>query len=622
MALVRVASAPGIQRDGTSLSSQAYSDGVWCRWQRGLPRKMGGYKVTQAYLTAVSRALITQAQNGFRYVTSGHQSGLDQFTMDNFGVSSTVSNPTFPVSVGVQTISAVASSSGGVAVYTGTFPSGAANAFRGQGFTVAGFVATPANNGTFIVTASTTTTLTLNNTLAVAEAHAATATVVNPISGVTASQLNSWQFDTQFDNQSNSTLLFSFCGQNLLDPANAANFPVYYQNVYSPGGAVTQLYGYGTGSDGHTGTQQALFPNGVSGGLVSIAPYLILYGNNGFFAWSAPGFPTDFTGTSLGSLSVGATEITNQKIIKGLPLRGGGGLSPNGIFWSVDSVVRATFTGINSGTWNFDQLTCQSSILNDRSVIENNGSFFWAGTDRFLMFNGAIREIPNQYNLNWFYDNINQASAGKTFVMKIPRYGEIWWCYPRGNSVECSHAVIYNYREGIWYDTPLPNTGRSSGLHADNLVGNIMGGLLPYSSSVSGTPTTYFNLWEHEQGTDEINGQFPVSVPSSFTTSAFTNFNANPPNDLSVTINSIQPDLLMTGDMTVTAIKQNNANAAPYTGNSAVIYANPVNQLDNITNLKDTAKIINLQFSSNVLGGNYQMGQTMADIGTDGGRDT
>lgn len=544
MALVRVASAPGIQRDGTSLASKAYSDGVWCRWQRGLPRKMGGYKVTQAYLTAISRALITQAQSGFRYVSSGNQNGVDQFTMDNFGVSSSVSNPTFP---------------------------------------------------------STT--------------HPTTA-------GLTPSPLNTWQFDTQFDNQSGNTLLFSFCGQNLLDPANAANFPVYYQNVYLPGQAPTQVAGFGTGSDGHGGTQQALFPNGISGGLVSLAPYLCVYGNNGFFAWSSPGFPTDFTGVSQGSLFVGATECTNQKIIKGLPLRGGGGLSPNGILWSVDSVVRATFIGITNGTWQFDQLTCQSSILSDRCVVEHDGTFYWAGVDRFLQFNGVVQEIPNQYNHNWFYDNINPANASKAFVMKIPKYGEIWWCYPRGNSTEDSHAVIYNYREKIWYDTPLPNTGRSSGLHADNLVGNIMGGLLPYTSSVSGSPVAYYNMWEHEQGTDEINGSIPVSVPSSFTTSAFSNFNADPPNDLGTTIRTIQPDFIMTGDMTVTAIKQNNASDEPYIGNSATIFAAPTNPLDEVTNLKDTAKIINLQFSSNVLGGNYQMGQTMVDLVNDGERDT
>lgn len=534
------------------LAAQAYTNAQWCRWQRGLPRKMGGYRVTEQYLTDVSRALFSQAQSGFRYITSGNAKGLDQFTIDSSGVSSTVSNPAFP---------------------TTTHP--------------------------------TTTGLPVGE------------------------QINSWQFDAQFDNQTNQSLLFSFCGQNLLDPTNAANFPVYWQPIYTPGATPTQVAGFGSGSDGHGGTQQALFPNGISGGLVSLAPYLFVYGNNGFVAWAAPGFPTDFTGVSQGSLFVGATEITNQKIIKGLPLRGGGGLSPNGLFWSVDSLVRATFIGITNGTFQFDQITTQSSILSDRSVLENDGTFYWVGADRFLQYNGVVQEVPNQMNLNWFFDNINQANAGKSFLMKIPRYGELWACYPRGTNTECSHAVIFNYREKTWYDTALPNFGRSSGLHADNFVGNIMGGILPYQSSVTGSPVTYFNLWEHEQGTDEINGTVPVAVPSSFTTAPITSFDTQPPTDDGVSIGVLQPDFIQSGDMTVTALKQNNAKDNPYVGGTYQIQANPNNNptvnLQNIgqlTPMKETAKIIRLQFDSNVVGGDYQAGRIMLDISPDGLRDS
>ena len=33
----------GIQRDGTIFDKEFYSDGQWVRFQRGRPRKMGGY---------------------------------------------------------------------------------------------------------------------------------------------------------------------------------------------------------------------------------------------------------------------------------------------------------------------------------------------------------------------------------------------------------------------------------------------------------------------------------------------------------------------------------------------------------------------------------------------------
>lgn len=81
------------------------------------------------------------------------------------------------------TLSSVANASGGTTVYTGTITNGGAalgGNYVGAQFVVAGFT-TGANNGTFICTASTTTTLTLNNASGVSETHAATATFSNVV---------------------------------------------------------------------------------------------------------------------------------------------------------------------------------------------------------------------------------------------------------------------------------------------------------------------------------------------------------------------------------------------------------------------------------------------------------
>jgi hypothetical protein len=71
-------------------------------------------------------------------------------------------------------VSSVAASSGGSAVYTGVFLGGAANALVGNSYLVTGF-ADSANNGIFSCTASTSTTLTLNNTRAIAQNGTSTA---------------------------------------------------------------------------------------------------------------------------------------------------------------------------------------------------------------------------------------------------------------------------------------------------------------------------------------------------------------------------------------------------------------------------------------------------------------
>lgn len=77
------------------------------------------------------------------------------------------------------TASAIAASSGNTAVVT-VSSGGTTNQWVGYSFTVAGFQ-NAANNGTFICTASSSTTLTLENEFAVAETHAATATSVEGV---------------------------------------------------------------------------------------------------------------------------------------------------------------------------------------------------------------------------------------------------------------------------------------------------------------------------------------------------------------------------------------------------------------------------------------------------------
>jgi hypothetical protein len=69
-------------------------------------------------------------------------------------------------------VTSVDTSIGNTTVYHGTFPS---ISLGGNWITIAGFT-TSANNGTFLMTASTATTITADNAAAVAETHAATAT--------------------------------------------------------------------------------------------------------------------------------------------------------------------------------------------------------------------------------------------------------------------------------------------------------------------------------------------------------------------------------------------------------------------------------------------------------------
>jgi glycosyltransferase involved in cell wall biosynthesis len=82
--------------------------------------------------------------------------------------------------------------------------------------------------------------------------------------------------------------------------------------------------------------------------------------------------------------------------------------------------------------------------MSSQCVIEYDGIFYWCAVDRFLMYNGVVQEIPNTANQNYFFDNLNYAQRQKVWCTKVPRWGEIWWFYPRGDATECTDAIIYN----------------------------------------------------------------------------------------------------------------------------------------------------------------------------------
>jgi len=78
---------PGIKRDGTVFEAREFSDGTWTRFQRGVPKKMGGYRQMFRTPNGIPRGMVTNPYNGVNYIFIGNSDGLDVFTTStNVGI--------------------------------------------------------------------------------------------------------------------------------------------------------------------------------------------------------------------------------------------------------------------------------------------------------------------------------------------------------------------------------------------------------------------------------------------------------------------------------------------------------------------------------------------------------
>tara|TARA_R110000751_G_scaffold154012_2_gene259062 strand:+ start:8 stop:1840 length:1833 start_codon:yes stop_codon:yes gene_type:complete len=599
-------SSPGIKRDGTKFEGESYTDGQWVRWQRALPRKMGGYKTTQKFLQEVSRGFSTFTQMTFVYCHSGGATTLERFTLDGSGNSSIIEDRT-PIAIGGYGTVTLAGASGSVAMIAvnGVDIMSSSVAFNTDinqtatdvASNITAFTSTPnytaAAVGAVITITSATTGDQTNGFVITNTLTTLTSTIVNLNYGSDAlidSVNNFWMFDVQYDSSTNQNYLLASVSPNGSCVCNDQDGQIFFGEVLGTAGL----------------RSIPLPPNAnATGGMVSLHPYLFYYGTDGVIGWSVAGEPTNLTGAGSG-----LARVWGQKIIKGLPMRAGSGTAPAGLFWAFDAVIRATFTG-GATVFQFDIIATGTSILSQFCVVDYDGIFYWAGVDRFYMFNGVVREVPNSMNLNYFFDGINQAAKNKTFCFQVPKYNEVWWCYPKGNATECTHAVVYNVKEQTWYDTELPNNGRSAGHFNNSFAAPILTGVKNDGLG--------YKVWRHEFKVDEYDGPTVRPIKSFFETSDLSTLVSG--NNRYLRCTTIEPDFVQTGPMTVNVNGRANARAPEVTSTTFTFPESATEPYEQIVMLKEQRRELRVKFESNSLYGDYQMGQIIAHFDSGDGTD-
>ena len=441
-----LAIAAGIKRDGTVFQNDQYTDGVWCRFQRKEPKKIGGFATLFTSFNGVYRGMVNIPYNGVNYVFAGNANGLDVFTTGTTygGGSGPYVVNMLPGSVFANVTSNTVSQVIVPGNATTTFGIGTEFIIEQTGtpvvytITSSTYAAGPPAQTTIDFTpnapAGTIAKIWLNDSI------------------FTPDSRNNWQFDAQFSPSGGKLNVLAHPGKTLQNIDSGVTSQVLVGNVFpDPNNEF-----FATGLCDSIGQNPTYKPISVDGGVCVLYPFIFAYGSHGLIInnnvdltlanYDQNGF-YDWNGTF-----ANINNVSSSKIVKGIPMRGGTN-APAGLFWATDSLIRVSFNAQAAQFyWNYDIVSSQISIMSSNAIVEMDGVYFWMGVDRYYVYNAAVKVLPNDKNVNYLFNNINYEQRQKVWATKVPRYNEIWFFYPRGTATECTDAIIYNVKDDLWYD--------------------------------------------------------------------------------------------------------------------------------------------------------------------------
>ena len=193
--------------------------------------------------------------------------------------------------------------------------------------------------------------------------------------------------------------------------------------------------------------------------------------------------------------------------------------------WTDTALFTQRFVG-QPFTFAFAQVGTNCGLVGQNACVEVDGAAYWMSENGFFRYAGKLESLPCLVE-DFVYDNINLESGNQMVSAGLNNlFGEVMWFYPTTGSSVVNRMVCYNYFDSspqrpVWTVGSLART-----MWQDSAVFGS-----PHATEYSAAVDTSFDVvgntegstiyYEHETGTDQVQGGATTAITANISSGDF-----------------------------------------------------------------------------------------------------
>lgn len=104
-----------------------------------------------------------------------------------------------------------------------------------------------------------------------------------------------------------------------------------------------------------------------------------------------------------------------------------------------------------------ERIGVNCGIIGAKAGTATNDFAVWMGENGFWLYNGRLQPVSCEAR-DFIFRDLNFSQTDQISCDHNSKFREIWWFFPKGDSSNNSHYVVWNYRENWWATGELSRT--------------------------------------------------------------------------------------------------------------------------------------------------------------------